>query len=152
MQIQRLAIISAIALTSATPAVAQPADGSAAFAGHWRVAGVAVSDSGVQALTDNDPSLVGKGLTFNAKGLAWDQPSATRDSCLRPTFRRLATPAPAALRPQLRKLGLPRPTPFAIRCQSGSWGPRATPVIFRGAGGTLALPWYDGGVLKLVRK
>lgn len=152
MQLKSLVIISAIAIASAPPAIAQPAGGAAAFAGHWRVAGVAVADDGVQALTDNDPSLVGKRLTFSPDRLAWDQPPATRDTCLRPTFRRLATSAPRALGPQLRKLGLPRPTPFAIRCQSGSWGPGATPVVFRGAGGTLALPWYDGGVLKLVRE
>ncbi|TXC72754.1 hypothetical protein FSB78_04655 [Sphingomonas ginsenosidivorax] len=132
--------------------MAQSGNGAAAFAGHWRVAGVAVSDTGVQALADNDPSLMGKRLTFSQARLAWDQPPATRDACVSPSFRRLATPAPAGLRPQLRKLGLPRPTAFAIRCRSGSWGPGDRPVVYRGAGGVLAMPWYDGGVLKLVRK
>jgi len=137
---------------AATGVTAQTAGGAAAFAGQWRVTGVAVADSGVQALSDNDPSLMGKRLTFSRKRLTWNQPTATHDSCINPRFTRLGTPAPVDLRPQLRKLGLPRPTSFAIRCQSGSWGPSDTAIVFRGAGGTLALPWYDGGVLKLARQ
>lgn len=141
----------ALAASLATVAVAQPMDATTAFAGHWRVKGVAVSDNGVQALSDNDPSLMGRGLTFSRARLAWDRPSTTHDNCLNPRFTRLRTPAPAALRSQLHKLGLPRPTPFLIRCQSGSWGPGDSAMIFRGAGGALAMPWYDGGLLKLAR-
>ena len=146
-----LTIASAASILAVAPAVAQSGTGTTAFVGHWRVAGVAVSSHGVQALADNDPSLMGKRLTFSTALLAWDQPPSTHDTCLDPQFTRLGTPVPTELRSQLRKLGLPRPTPFAIHCRSGYWGP-AEHVIFRGAGGALALPWYDGGVLKLVRQ
>lgn len=143
---------AALAASCAAVSTAQPTNGKMAFAGHWRVTGVAVSDDGVQALSDNDPSIMSKKLTFSSARLAWDQPTVTHDSCLNPRFTRLGTPAPAKLRTQLRKLGLPRPTSFSIRCQSGSWGPGDSAMIFRGAGGVLALPWYDGGLLKLARK
>jgi hypothetical protein len=116
------------------------------------LAGVAVDDEGVQALSDNDPSLMGKRLTFSRTRLAWDQPQATHDACSDPQFVRVDKPAPAELRVQLRKLRMPRPTTFAIKCRSGSWGPDDNPVVFRGAGGVLAMTWYDGGMLKLVRR
>lgn len=146
--------LAAAALTASCAGVgnAQPTDETIAFTGQWRVTGVAVSDNGVQALDENDPSLMGKQLTITRARLVWDQPTATRDSCLNPRFVRLRTPAPMALRPQLRKLGLPRPTSFSIRCGSGSWGPGGNALVFRGAGGVLAMPWYDGGLLRLARR
>lgn len=147
----RFLATAALAASFAAMATARPTDQMKAFAGHWRVTGVAVSDDGVQALSANDPSLIGKGLTVSNARLAWDRPTATHDSCLNPRFTRLGTSAPAALRSQLRELGLPRPTSFSIRCQSGSWGPGDSAMIFRGSGGVLAMPWYDGGLLKLAR-
>lgn len=143
---------AALAASCAAVAVAQPKDATMGFAGHWRVTGVAVSDDSVQALSDNDPSFMGKRLTVSSSRLAWDKPTVTHDSCVNPRFTRLGTPAPAELRAQLRKLGLPRPTSFSIRCQSGSWGPGDGGMIFRGAGGVFAMPWYDGGLLKLARQ
>lgn len=143
---------AAIGVSCAALATAQPTNATMAFAGHWQVTGVAVSDDGVQALSDNDPSLMGKKLAFSRLRLAWDQQTVTHDSCLNPRITRLATSAPAVLRSQLRKLGLPRPTSFSIRCLSGSWGPGGSAMIFRGAGGVLAMPWYDGGLLKLTRR
>lgn len=152
MRARVMAIASVTAILAVQAATAQSGADVTAFAGHWQVAGVAVDDEGVQALSDNDPSLMGKRLTFSRTRLAWDQPQATHDACSNPQFVRVDKPAPAELRVQLRKLGMPRPTTFAIKCRSGSWGPGDNPVVFRGAGGVLALPWYDGGMLKLVRR
>ena len=152
MRASVMAIASVTAILAVQAATAQSGADVTRFAGHWQVAGVAVDDEGVQALSDNDPSLMGKRLTFSRTRLAWDQPQATHDACSNPQFVRVNKPAPAELRVQLRKLGMPRPTTFAIKCRSGSWGPGDNPVVFRGAGGVLALTWYDGGMLKLVRR
>lgn len=147
-----LTITALAAALGAAPATGQTGNGLSAFAGHWRVSGVAVSDEGVQALADNDPGLMGKALTVSPARLAWNRTPVTKDVCVRPRFTRIQTPAPAELRPQLRKLGLPRPTAFALHCASGSWGPDVRPVFYRGAGNALAMLWYDGGLLKLTRE
>jgi hypothetical protein len=151
MMTKILMVTAMAAALGAAPATGQTGNALSAFAGHWRVAGVAVSDYGVQALADNDPSLMGKRLTVSPAGLAWKRTPSTKDFCANPRFTRIRTAAPAELRPQLRKLGLPRPTAFAIHCASGSWGPDTRPVLYRGADDALAMPWYDGGVLKLTR-
>lgn len=122
-----------------------------AFTGHWRVARVAVSDEGVQALGDDDPSLMGKRLTFTTSQLAWDRTPTTGDVCIDPSFEPLGR-RPPDLQPALRKLGMRQPVAYAVRCRSGSWGPGPDPVLFRGVAGALALPWYDGAVLMLVRQ
>ena len=147
------AVIAAVILATAgscIPVVAAPGP-LHGLAGHWRVIGVAVSNSGAQALADNDPSLMGRGLSFTPAGLGWDQPTPTKDSCLSPRFERLDRVPPVELEPQLRKLGMPRPTFYAVRCRAGSWGPDTNATLFLGRGGVIAMPWYDGGLLKLTR-
>lgn len=122
-----------------------------AFTGHWRVARVAVSDVGVQALGNDDPSLMGKRLTFTPARLAWDSTPSTSDVCTGPSFQPLDQSPPDVL-PELRKLGMRQPVAYAVHCQTGAWGPGRDPIIYRGAAGALALPWYDGVVLMLVRE
>lgn len=139
----------ALLIGIATPAMA--ANVSSSFQGHWRVAAVAVSEAGVQAMGDNDPSLMGKRLTFSPQRLAWDQPTITNDVCVGPTFTRLPIMPPADLRAQLHKLGMRKPVAYAVRCRSGNWGPDGRTTVFLGAAGAVAMPWYDGGLLKLVR-
>lgn len=144
-----LGIGAAVLCAATTPVLAQ--SGPMGFTGHWRVAGVAVSDTGVQALSDNDPSLMGKRLTFTLQRLAWDRPTSTNDSCVGPIFTRLSRMPSADLQPELRKLGMREPVAYRLRCGSGSWGPGNGMVVYQGAAGAIAMPWYDGGVLKLVR-
>lgn len=151
MKPRALAMAALIASGAATQAGAL-SGGMNAFAGTWRVAGVAVPDAGVQALSDNDPSLMGKRLTFTPARLAWNQPPATGDVCTGPKFERTGTPPPPALRPQLRKLGMRAPVGYALHCRSGSWGPETVPLLYVGEAGAVAMPWYDGGMLKLVRR
>ncbi|MCJ2074005.1 hypothetical protein MKK75_35335 [Methylobacterium sp. J-030] len=131
------------------PAIAGEPQSS--FTGHWRVARVAVSDLGVQALVDDDPSLMGKRLTFTSARLAWDQTPSTGDVRAGPDFQPLER-LPSDAQPELRKLGMHRPVAYVVHCQTGTWGPGRDPVIYRGAAGALALPWYDGAVMMLVRE
>ncbi|MFC6792163.1 hypothetical protein ACFQE0_22835 [Methylobacterium komagatae] len=130
---------------------AMAGDPISAFTGHWRVAKVAVPDIGVQALADNDPSLMGKRLTFTSTRLAWDRTPSTGDVCEAPDFQPLER-LPPDVQPELRKLGMRQPVAYAVHCQSGMWGPGRDPVIYRGAAGALALPWYDNAVMMLVRE
>ncbi|KPW15617.1 hypothetical protein ACKUFS_02770 [Pseudomonas cannabina] len=128
--------------------------GESAFYGNWRVAGVAVSDSGVQALEDNDPGFVGRRLSFNHDQLAWKtSASSTDDVCKGPVFHKLPAMTEAELEPQLHKLGMRKAERYGVECKSGRWGPfdKETPTFFLAKDGSLALSWYDGGLLKLVR-
>ncbi|GAB5339644.1 hypothetical protein GIW50_08550 [Pseudomonas syringae] len=142
---------SGVALLLSVATSVMAADAPSNFIGNWRVAGVAVSANGVQALGDNDPSLMGKRLTFTPQRLAWDQPTATNDACAEPTLDRLQAMPPAELQPQLRQLGMRHPVAYMLRCGSGTWGPGDQMTVYLGAAGAVAMPWYDGGVLKLVK-
>ncbi|RMV69762.1 hypothetical protein ALP06_04765 [Pseudomonas coronafaciens pv. atropurpurea] len=128
--------------------------GENALYGSWHVAGVAVSDSGVQALETDDPSLMGRRLSFSHDQLAWKAPTdSTEDVCRGPVFHKLPAMSGAELEPQLHKLGIEKAVLYGVECKSGSWGPfdKETPVFFMAQDGSLALSWYDGGMLKLVR-
>lgn len=128
--------------------------GDGAIYGSWHVAGVAVSDSGVQALETDDPTLMGKPLNFNHDQLAWKaSASSTEDVCSRPVFHKLAATTEAESMLQLRKLGMEKAIPYGVECKSGSWGPldETSPTFFIAPDGSLALSWYDGGMLKLLR-
>ncbi len=142
------------ACTSVPPTQSKPnPQGASPFYGHWQVAGVAVSNSGVQALTDNDPSLMGQRLSASEALLAWDQPVVTGDTCTKPRFTK--TPALPSLEQQerLAKLGMQPAIAYAVACQSGDWGPegKGSPTFFLSPRGDLGLSWYDGGMLKLTR-
>lgn len=128
--------------------------GESALYGSWHVAGVAVSDSGVQALGDDDPSFMGRRLNFNHDQLAWKASTdSTEDVCKGPVFHKLPAMTGAELEPQLHKLGIEKAVRYSVECTSGSWGPfdKETPAFFLAQDGSLALSWYDGGLLKLVR-
>ncbi|MGW5959072.1 hypothetical protein [Methylorubrum thiocyanatum] len=144
----RLLPVAAAMVSGMVPAMA--GNPISDFTSHWRVARVAVPDNGVQALVDDDPSLMGKRLTFTSTRLAWDRTPSTGDVCTGPSFEPLER-VPPDVQPELRKLGMRRPVAYAVRCQSGTWGPGRDHVIYRGAAGALAIPWYDGAVLMLVR-
>ncbi|AMA46168.1 hypothetical protein ACI2KE_10805 [Pseudomonas monteilii] len=123
------------------------------FQGDWKVTKVAVSDSGVQALQDDDPSLMGKHASFTPDALTWVPADSAEDACKQPTFRKLTVAPDQDIQGRLDKLGLSRATPYSVRCASGSWGPMGEedPAFFVGADGSLGLAWYDGGLLKLTR-
>lgn len=128
--------------------------GESALYGSWHVAGVAVSDSGVQALGGDDPSFMGRRLSFNHDQLAWKaSANSTEDVCKGPVFHKLPPISGAELEPQLHKLGIEKAVRYSVECKSGSWGPfdKETPAFFLAQDGSLALSWYDGGLLKLVR-
>ena len=149
--IKNIAVAAASLFLMAAAAPSAMAEGPiSAFIGHWRVVRVAVSDAGVQALADNDPSLMGKRLTFTARQLSWDRPPTTGDVCTGPSFRPLDR-LPRDVQPELRKLGMRQPVAYAVHCSAGDWGPGRDPVMYQGVAGALALPWYDGAVLMLAR-
>ncbi|MCJ2139025.1 hypothetical protein [Methylobacterium sp. E-066] len=131
------------------PAIA--GDPISAFTGHWRVARVAVSDIGVQALGNDDPSLLGKRLTLTSTRLARNRTPSTGDVSEGPDFQPLER-LPPDVQPELRKLGMRQPVAYAVHCQTGTWGPGRDTVIYRGTAGALDLPWYDGAVMMLVRE
>jgi hypothetical protein len=123
--------------------------------GHWQIVGVAVSDTGVQALASDDPSYMGRRLTFTAARLSWDTPKqgATEAPCDRPSI----TPTPRDNDPDaratVRKIGGPASRAFAVACAAGSWGPAQapSPTLLAMPDGTVGMWWYDGGLLKLRR-
>ena len=146
----RQAAMAMLVVMAAGTSSAMDGDSMSAFTGHWRVASVAVPEVGVQALGDDDPSLMGKRLTFTSARLAWDRTPSTGDVCTVPDFQPLER-LPADVQPELRKLGMRQPVGYVVHCRTGTWGPGRNPVIYRGAAGALALPWYDGAMMMLVR-
>ncbi|RMT27411.1 hypothetical protein ALP50_05240 [Pseudomonas syringae pv. spinaceae] len=125
--------------------------GESALYGSWHVTGVAISGSGVQALADDDPSFMGRHLSFNHDQLAWKASTdLTEDVCKAPIFHKLPAMSGTEPEPQLRKLGIEKAVRYSVECKSGSWGPfdKETPVFFLAKNGSLALSWYDGGLLK----
>lgn len=124
------------------------------FYGKWRVAGVAVSDEGVQALEDNDPGLMGRRVDFTHDLLAWNSSlNTTEDTCRGPVLKPLPTASTDEEQSQLQKLGIHNSMPYGVHCNSGNWGliDELSPTFFLAPDGSLALFWYDGGMLKLVR-
>ncbi|MFK5595891.1 hypothetical protein ACFZ8E_02625 [Methylobacterium sp. HMF5984] len=148
-RLRSVATATLIAMAAAMPP-AMADESMSAITGHWHVAKVAVPDSGVQALVDNDPSLMGKRLTFTSAQLVWNQMPSTGDVCTSPSFEQLDQLS-QDVRPELRKLGMRQPVAYTLHCRSGGWGPSREPTIYQGAAGALALPWYDGTMLMLVR-
>jgi hypothetical protein len=147
----RHAAMAMVIAVSAGTSPAMAGEPMSAFAGHWRVARVAVYDTGVQALVDDDPSLMGKRLTFTSARLAWDLTPSTGDVCTDPDFQPLERLPPDG-QPELRKLGMRQPVAYLVHCRTGTWGPGRDTIIYRGAAGALALPWYDGAMMMLVRE
>lgn len=155
-----LALSLAAAVAPCAPVQAQRATSPAAptarsFHGHWQVAGVAVSDVGVQALAKDDPSYMGRRLTFTPDRLSWDRPRpiSTEVPCTTPRIMPAANASDAESRAIIRRLGAGATRSYSVACGTGSWGPVAPPagamLAFRD--GTVGLWWYDGGLLTLRR-
>lgn len=125
----RIAAPLALVISSITPTTARPADGLGPLLGSWQVTGVTVAPSPVQAVTPDDPSLMGALLDVTRDRLSWRAPhrsTSLETSC-----------------------DMPRLVRRAILCRSGSFGPPGSRVTRRGD--TLTLPWYDGATLRLTR-
>ncbi|WP_407316034.1 hypothetical protein [Pseudomonas sp. nanlin1] len=150
-------ITSALLMAACSSAPSTPskpnAQDASPFYGRWQVAGVAVSNSGIQALTDNDPSLMGQRLSVSEALLAWEQPVVTGDTCSKPRFIQTAALPSLEQQERLAKLGMQPAIAYAVACQSGDWGPegQGSPTFFLTSRGELGLSWYDGGMLKLTR-
>lgn len=132
-----------------------------ALAGTWKVAAVATGD-GVQALVPDDPAYMGREVTISGDRLAWVDAAkagaATLDDvCDLPVTARqtgtAATNYDTQFAPQLKKLSIARPDPHAVECDRGNWGPEAAggAILFPAGKDALAMSWYDGAVLKLIR-
>lgn len=156
-------MLVALAIALGATAIAAPASSRAAppaqtarqLYGHWQVVGVAVSDNGVQALSTNDPSYMGRRLTFTAAHLSWDKPKhgATEAPCNQPTIRPVPRDNDPDARATVRRIGGPALRAFAVSCIAGSWGPAegTSPTLLAMPDGTIEMWWFDGGLLKLRR-
>lgn len=116
----------------------KPAEGNPAqqqtrieeLSGLWQVTGVRVAPGPVQAVTRDDPSLMGAILSISTEGLTWTERKGNSfsDTCSAP---------------QIGPDG-------SIGCAEGHFGPSATHLT--GSGLRLDLKWYDGAILVLSRK
>lgn len=130
------------------------------LAGRWTVVGVAPG-SGIGAYVKNDAAYVGRVLIVSADRLGWAEPDARgatfSDLCEGPVTQPLFGQAANAYRKQfgtqLAALGMTANGPHGIECMDGNWGPEAAggSTVYLGRDGALAMSWYDGIVLKLVR-
>ena len=112
-------------MRTATPV----ADGLDRFVGRWRVVGVTVAPSPVQALTPDDPTLLNAVLDVTRDRLWWDaRPSGSFDD--------------TCIAPRLTLDG-------QINCSGSEFGPPGARLLARG--NRITLGWYDGGTLELVR-
>jgi len=119
----------ALAIGCAAPAAARSVDDLGPLLGTWRVTGVVVASSPVQAHVVDDPSLMGGLLEVTRDRVSWRAPHR-------------ATSLDASCE-------TPRIVCGAILCRNGSFGPPGTRATRRGD--TLTLPWYDGSTLRLTR-
>lgn len=132
----------------------------AAMAGRWTVTAVAVGQSGVQALTKDDPAYMGQILEIDADYLAWSggpgsSTATLSDRCNGPVTARQAGAAAQdydrQFAIQLAAFGVTHPDPHAVECDSGQWGPEASggAILFPASGRRIAMSWYDGAMLLL---
>jgi len=116
--------------------------------GTWRVTAVAVTSDGMQALQIDDPQFMGAVVHFGADKIAWLKGTPSRpidpaaDNCEGvPHF----TPAVARNPETIFQVD----GGFNVVCGGYGWGPGA--VIRPVDAGTVALYWYENGVLTLKR-
>lgn len=160
-----LSSVAAIAtLTGPTAAAGSDDQGAqidfARLAGRWKVVGLAPG-SGVGAFVKDDTAYVGRVLIVSADRLGWTEPRAKgatlSDVCeglvTQPLFGQAANAYRKQFGAQLAALGMTAKGPHAIECMAGNWGPEAAggATVYLDRKGTLAMSWYDGVVLKLVR-
>lgn len=132
----------------------------AGLAGQWKVVGVAVAESGVQALAKDDPAYMGQLLDIAAERLSWVKGKAAAgatlsDQCDGPvTARQTGAAAQDYERQfaaQTKALHIAQPDPHAVECDDGQWGPEAAggAIILPAPDGRIAMSWYDGAMLLL---
>jgi hypothetical protein len=99
------------------------------LAGNWRVVGVRVAPGPVQALSDDDPALMGAVLAISPERLAWQPHKGGffTDTCPEP---------------QIGPDG-------NIGCAEGQFGPPEAHLTSKGV--RIQLDWYDGAILTLAR-
>jgi hypothetical protein len=147
--------------SSSSTAPVSAARDIAALAGRWRVTRLAVGD-GVQALAADDPAYVGQRLVLGTDRFAWATPRASgatlSDVCDGPALAPLPEPGAGAEQRQhataLARLGVTKADALAVECDRGTWGPEAAggAILFPAGDDRLAMSWYDGGMLLLVRE
>lgn len=133
--------------------------------GAWRVAGVAVMPTDVQALGPDDPSLMGARVLVSADAITWlGRPGDPDDGdrCEGPVTQRLTGASRARLLDRMASslidLGLDPAElsdPHAVECLSnGALGPQAAggALLLIDPEGHLVMSWYDGAVLLLKRE
>lgn len=127
--------VIAVVLAAAAAAVSAAPASAASALGTWKVTKVEADPSmPVTAVADGDPAYLDATLTITSSAITWSgkaNGSGTYDDCARPRFR----PAEGG--------GL------AVTCGGEAWGPEA--VLQPLSANELKLPWYDGGILYLMR-
>ncbi len=100
------------------------------LAGNWRVVGVRVAPGPVQAVSDDDPALMGAVLSISPERLAWKphEGGFFTDTC----------PGP--------QIGADN----SIGCAEGRFGPPEAHLVSEGV--QIKLDWYDGAILTLSRQ
>jgi hypothetical protein len=117
--------------------------------GTWKVAAVVVNSDGMQALMDDDPQFMGAVVEFSPDKIVWLKGTTLRpidpetDNCHMP----LSLTSAGADNPDtlLRIDG-----GFNIFCGDRGWGPGAVAVPIDSS--TVALYWYENGILTLKRE
>jgi hypothetical protein len=115
--------------------------------GSWKVEGVAVPNTGVQALVDNDPQYMGAVVEFGADQIKWTKGTKTRP--IDPSIDNCA--ASPTIKPWAADPDFPDEAPieggFTVMCGTDEWG-TVVPVDEK----TVKLHWLDNGVLTLKRE
>lgn len=135
----------------------------ATLAGRWKVVGVAVPKSGVQALAKDDPAYMGQLLDISVEQLIWVRGENVKgatlsDRCDGPVTARQTGAAAQdyaqQFAAQAKALHIDQPDPHAVECEDGQWGPEAAGgvIILPGPDGRIAMSWYDGAMLLLQKK
>ena len=116
--------------------------------GKWKVQGVKVSGSGVQALVNNDPQYMGAEVEFAADKITWLR--GTKAKPLDPSDNCKAIPKLTPADRNDPDSGYRVKGGFNVLCGSAQWGPGA--VVRPVQADTVSLYWYDGGILTLKRE
>ncbi|USW03716.1 hypothetical protein ACTACV_27335 [Pseudomonas syringae] len=142
--------LSATAYAGNTPPVASASQ----LEGRWEVISATVGNGRIQSLSNDDPSLMGKRLSITATRLFWDHvQNATDAPCEKPSIKPTRRDNDADARATVRKAGGPALSAFSVACESGSWGPNKapSPTILAMPDGSIAIWWFDNGLLRLRR-
>ncbi|KAB8312363.1 hypothetical protein EH228_07500 [Erwinia endophytica] len=117
-----------------------------ALQGRWRVEGVQVDNSGIQAVVVNDPQYMGAEVTFFPRKIIWTK--GTKERAIDPVMDNCTSPP--TLTPADRndpEKGYQVPDGFNVLCGKQPWGPGA--VVTVPTNNTMTLYWYDGAILAM---